>query len=210
MSLKSYLEGLEIGETKAKLSAEEIKGILAESGKIVDTEKGKVKSDYETKITDYTNQINSLKEQLEKAPNSNEIEGLKKQIADFQTEKERKEAEEKSKHDDEILTQNIVASFGDKKFVNDFTKQAIVNEVKTALKDENNLGKSAKDIFEELTKDKDGIFANPNQVQDMPSMGDVPPENEVDKAKFNKMGYKARVELKNKNPKLYEELNKEE
>ena len=35
------------------------------------------------------------------------------------------------------------------------------------MKKEENQGKGIKDIFEELTKDKPGIFENPNQIQDM-------------------------------------------
>ena len=80
--------------------------------------------------------------------------------------------EEKAKKDDEILTNNIIEAFGDKKFINDYTKNAIINDIKAGLKDANNGGKSAKDLFEELTKDKSDIFANPNQVPDMAGMGD--------------------------------------
>ena len=63
--------------------------------------------------------------------------------------------------------------FGDKKFVNEYTKNAIISDIKTALKDSNNAGKSAKDLFEELTKDKEGIFDNPNKGVSTPPTGDV-------------------------------------
>ena len=71
------------------------------------------------------------------------------------------------------LTKNITSAFGDKKFVNEYTKNAIISDIKTALKDSNNAGKSAKDLFEELTKDKDGIFSNPNPGVSTPPTGDV-------------------------------------
>ena len=70
------------------------------------------------------------------------------------------------------MDNNIISAFGDKKFVNEYTKNAIINDIKKGLKDENNGGKSAKDLFEEYTKDKSDIFANPNQVQDMAGMGE--------------------------------------
>jgi hypothetical protein len=35
-----------------------------------------------------------------------------------------------------------------------------------------NKGRSIKEIFDALTKDKNDIFANPNQMQDMPGMGE--------------------------------------
>ena len=57
------------------------------------------------------------------------------------------------------------------------TKNAIINDIKTALKDANNGGKSAKDLFEEITKDKSDIFANPNKISDMEGMGDSEENN---------------------------------
>lgn len=165
MSLKDYLEELEIGEEKIKLSKEVIKGILAESGKVVTNETEKLKEEYKTTIDD-------LKAKVEKAPSSEEIENLKNTIADMEAKEQQRIADEKAKKDDEILTNNIIEAFGDKKFVNDYTRNAIINDIKNGLKDANNGGKSAKDLFEEYTKDKSDIFANPNQVQDMAGMGD--------------------------------------
>lgn len=165
MSLKDYLEGLEIGEEKIKLSKEDIKGILAESGKVVNTETDKLKEEYKKTIDD-------LKEQVKNAPSSNEIENLKNTIADMEAKEQKRIADEKAKKDDEILTNNILQVLGDKQFVNDYTKNAIINDIKVALKDANNGGKSAKDLFEEMTKDKSDIFVNPNQMQDMEGMGD--------------------------------------
>lgn len=165
MSLKDYLEGLEIGEEKIKLSKDDIKGIMAESGKVVNTETEKIKNEYQSTIDD-------LKEKVDKAPNSAEIENLKNTIADMEAKEKKRLEEEKAKQEDEILTNNILEVFGDKQFVNEYTKNAILNDIKTGLKDANNGGKSAKDLFEEYTKDKEGIFANPNQVKDMAGMGD--------------------------------------
>ena len=107
------------------------------------------------------------------------------------------------------MSDNILNAIGDKKFVNDYTKNSIVSEIKKALSDEKNAGKSTKDLFEEITKDKEGIFENPNKPQDMASTN----ENvfgDVSKETFEKMGYKERVELKAENPELFEKLNSQE
>lgn len=170
--MNDFLENLEIGENKIKLSKEEIKSILAEHGKSVKTETEKVESKYKKDIEEYRTTIDDLKEKIEKAPKSDELENLKQTIADMEAKEQQRIAEEKAKKDDEILTNNIIEAFGDKKFVNDYTKNAIINDIKNGLKDANNGGKSAKDLFEEYTKDKSDIFANPNQVQDMAGMGD--------------------------------------
>lgn len=156
--MREFLKGLD-------LDKEVIDTIMAEYGKNVQGLKEQIE-DYKAKSTEYSDKIKELSEKSEdSAKIQEELETLKKSIAD-------KEAEEKAKKDDEILTNNIISAFGDKKFVNEYTKNAIINDIKKGLKDENNGGKSAKDLFEEYTKDKSDIFANPNQVQDMAGMGD--------------------------------------
>ena len=66
--MKEFLEGLEIGDGKVKLSKEEIKSILAESGKIVTNETQKVKDSFENEITTYKNTINNLENQIKDMP----------------------------------------------------------------------------------------------------------------------------------------------
>ena len=173
--MKDFLENLEIGENKVKLSQEEIKSILAEHGKSVKTETEKVENNMRKENEDLKATIDDLKEQISKAPKSDEIESLKSKIADYETkEKERKE-EENKKIFEENLNKNVLEAIGDKEFVNERTKNAIINEVKTALQDKANVGKSAKDIFETITKDSTDIFKNKNELKDMPDIQESKP-----------------------------------
>ena len=173
--MKDFLENLEIGENKVKLSQEEIKSILAEHGKSVKTETEKVENNMRKENGDLKATIDDLKEQISKAPKSDEIESLKSKIADYETkEKERKEEEDK-KIFEENLNKNVLEAIGDKEFVNERTKNAIINEVKTALQDKANVGKSAKDIFETITKDSTDIFKNKNELKDMPDIQESKP-----------------------------------
>ena len=204
--MKGFLEELEIGEGKVKLSKEEIKSIIAKHGEYIKTETEKVEKQYKDEISEYKSTIDDLKEQIKNAPKSDELESLKGKIADYEQKEADRIAKQKAKEEDDILTKNIVEVIGDKKFVNDYTKNSIINEVKTALKDNANLGKSAKDLFEQITNGKDGIFANPNQVIDMPSV-DENVETTISKEDFNKMGYKERLELKSSNPELFKKYN---
>lgn len=204
--MKGFLEELEIGEGKVKLSKEEIKSIIAKHGEYIKTETEKVEKQYKEEISEYKSTIDDLKEQIKNAPKSDELESLKGKIADFEQKEADRIAKQKAKEEDDILTKNIVEVIGDKKFVNDYTKNSIINEVKIALKDNANLGKSAKDLFEQITNGKDGIFANPNQVIDMPSV-DENVETTISKEDFNKMGYKERLELKSSNPELFKKYN---
>ena len=183
--MREFLKGLD-------LDSELIDTIMAEHGKLVTKDKEELQT--------LKSQMKGLKE------NSKNADELQKKYDELVKENEEREASKKAKEEDDILTNNINTVFGDKKFVNDFTKNAIMNEIKTALKDSANMGKSAKDLFEEITNGKDGIFENPNKVVDMPSI-DENVETAVSKDDFDKMGYNQRLELKASNPELFNKYN---
>lgn len=180
--MREYLKDLD-------LDSDTIDIIMAQYGKLVTKDK---------------EEIQKLKDELKGLQdNSKGSEELQKKYDELLKEKE--EAEKKKQ--ESKISENILNAIGDKKFVNDYTKNSIVSEVKKALGDEKNAGKSIKDLFEEITKDKEGIFENPNKPIDMVGTN----ENvfaKVDKESFDKMGYKERVEFKAENPELFEKLNK--
>lgn len=157
--MREFLKGLE-------LDKDTIDTIMAEHGKLI-TEAKEKNTTLESKVKEYETKIGELSSKAENNTKvQEELDNLKKSIAE-------NEAKAKAKAEDEVLTKNITSAFGDKKFVNEYTKNAIISDIKTALKDSNNAGKSAKDLFEELTKDKDGIFDNPNKGVSTPPTGDV-------------------------------------
>ena len=157
--MREFLKGLD-------LDKETIDTIMAEHGKLITEAKEKTQ-ELENKVKEYEAKIGELSSKAEDNTKvQEELDNLKKSIAE-------NEAKAKAKAEDEILTKNITSVFGDKKFVNEYTKNAIISDIKTALKDSNNAGKSAKDLFEELTKDKEGIFSNPNPGVSTPPTGDV-------------------------------------
>ena len=157
--MREFLKGLE-------LDKETIDTIMAEHGKLITEAKEKTQ-ELENKVKDYETKIGELSSKAETNTKvQEELDNLKKSIAE-------NEAKAKAKAEDDALTKNITSAFGDKKFVNEYTKNAIISDIKTALKDSNNAGKSAKDLFEELTKDKEGIFSNPNPGVSTPPTGDV-------------------------------------
>ena len=183
--MREFLKGLD-------LDGELIDTIMAEYGKLVTKDKEELQT--------LKSQIKELKE------TSKNAEELQSKYDELSKKIEEETATKKAKEEDEILTKNITEAFGDKKFVNEFTKNAIMNEIKGALKDANNVGKSAKDLFNEITEGKNDIFVNPNQVVDMPSI-DENIETAVSKDDFDKMGYKERLELKETNPELFNKYN---
>lgn len=196
--MREFLKGLE-------LDKEVIDSIMAEYGKNVKDLKTEIESykgdieEYKSKVTDYETKIKQLTDQSkDSAKKLEELETLKNTIAE-------REQQEKAQKEDEVLTNNIVAIFGDKKFTSEYAKQGLIKDIKTELKKEQNTGKGIKDIFEELTKDSTDIFANPNQVKDMEPIADM--DSSVSKEDFDKMSYKERIELKAENPELFAKYN---
>ena len=203
--MNEFLEKLEIGEGKVKLSKEEIKSILAEHGKSIKVETEKVENKYKTDIDTYKTTIDELKQQIENSPKTDDLENLKTKIADFEKREADRIAKEETEKADKALTNNILSVFGDRKFSSEYAKNGLLTDIKNELNKEENKGKGIKDLFDELTKDRADIFANPNQVQDMPSMQDM--DSGVSKEDFDKMTYKQRIELKENNPELFAKYN---
>lgn len=156
---REFLKGLE-------LDKETIDTIMSEHGKSITGAKEELealkneKKSLETKIDELgKNSKDSSKIQ-------EELDTLKKGIEEETNKRKLEDA-------DKVLSNNIETSFGEKKFVNEYTKKQIANDIKEALKDANNVGRSAKEIFEEITKDKEGIFKNPNEVVKMEKNNNV-------------------------------------
>lgn len=147
------------------LEKEKVDSIMAKYGKTINTykeENEKLTSkvaEYETKIEELNNNSKNNEEL------SQELETLKQQIA---LEKEAKEREEKETR----LNNNINEFLSSKKFINDFTKEAIVNKLKTSSKEEENIGKSFEELYNNITKDMVNIYEPENKLNDMPSMGE--------------------------------------
>ena len=133
-------------------------------------------------IADYTKQTSketALKEKLATANSqleelnkkigeidTEEVNTLKQQVESYEkAEKERVESEQKAIADKE-LTDKVLEAIGDREFVNEFTKNSVIAEVKESLSQQ--VGVGAKDMFEALTKDKEGIFKNPQSDAKIP------------------------------------------
>lgn len=98
---------------------------------------------------------------LEKA--SGDAEKVQAELDKYkQAEAERKKAE-KEAETDQILTAAAEQALEGKEFINDYTRAHFVAELKKAIADPANKGKSPAKLFETMTKDADGIFKNPQQ-----------------------------------------------
>lgn len=164
---REFLKNLGIADDLIdKIMGENGKDIQAEKDKAAKTasdlaEANKTIETYKTQVTE-----------LEKKAGDNA--DVKKQLDDLkaQIEKEKKEAEAKAA--DEQMTAIIKEAFPkDKKFVNDYTEAAMISQIKAELAKPENKGKGVAELFSSLTKDKTGIFENPNQPGNMGGFGGV-------------------------------------
>ena len=159
--MRDFLKGLD-------LDKETIDTIMAEHGKLITEAKEKTQ-ELENKVKEYEAKIEELSFKAETNTKvQEELDTLKKQIAEEKKQKEQEDLEA-------TLNKNVLEAIGDAEFVNERTKNAIINEVKTALQDKANVGKSAKDIFETITKDSTDIFKNKNELKDMPDIQESKP-----------------------------------
>lgn len=159
--MREFLKGLE-------LDKETIDTIMAEHGKFITEAKEKTQ-ELENKVKEYETKIDELSSKAETNTKvQEELDKLKTQIAEEKKQKEQEDLEA-------TLNKNVLEAIGDTEFVNERTKNAIINEVKTALQDKANVGKSAKDIFETITKDSTDIFKNKNKLNDMSDIQESKP-----------------------------------
>lgn len=123
------------------------------------------------KDQDQKAEISRLKQQLEEKDqtiaNLEKAGGDAKKMAEElekykQAEAERKKAEREAQAD-QILTAAAEQALEGKEFINDYTRAHFVAELKKAIADPANKGKSPAKLFEAMTKDADGIFKNPQQ-----------------------------------------------
>ena len=146
--MREFLKGLELDKDK-------IDTIMAEYGKSVQSYKEQIEElkgkeeSYKENEQSYKNKIDELSQISNDSQKiQQELDTLKKEIAE-------KEANEKARKDDEMLTNNIMNAIGDKQFVNEYTKNAIINDIKTAL--ESNFSK-LENLGKDLYPDDDSLW----------------------------------------------------
>lgn len=161
-----YLEGLGIDKETAEK-------IFAERSKEIETDKIRY-SELETKFTEKENSLKTLSQEFEMLKQNNaDAEAWKTKFEALQKDIEEKDEQAKAEKADLELTQSIEAVFGDRKFTSEYVRNGIISDMKTEIAKPDNKGKGYLEIFEALTKDKEGIFANPNPPGDMLGIGDI-------------------------------------
>lgn len=159
------------------LESEQVDKVMALYGKAIAKKDKEIetltnnKKELEDRVTTYETKINEFNE------SAKDNADWKSKYEELQTSIKEQEAKKKAKEEDKILTDNINALFEGKTFTSDYARNGLMNDIKNGLNNPENKGKGIQDLFNELTKDKTDIFANPNQQKDMEGMGDSEQDN---------------------------------
>lgn len=159
------------------LESEQIDKVMALYGKAITKKDNEIetltnsKKELEEKVATYETKINEFNE------SAKDNADWKTKYEELQTSIKEQEAKRKAEEEDKILTNNITSIFGDKKFTSDYAKNGLIADIKAELVKVENKGKGIQEIFDVLTKDKEGIFVNENQIKDMAGMGDSEENN---------------------------------
>lgn len=192
------------------LSDEAIDKIMAENGKDIETEKGKYTA-YKTEVDTLKADKKTLEDKVkDMSTTAGDAETYKTQLEALQQQIKDKEESDKQAKADQELTDAITAVFGDKEFASDYVRTGIISDMKSEIAKPENKGKGYAELFGTLTKDKDGIFKNPNPGVNIDGLNTGAGVGAaVTKEAFNKMGYAARTKLFQENKELYDTLSKE-
>jgi len=163
----------EIKKIVEGITDEQLKSILD----INSADIGKAKKDYDDlKATNdaLTKDKKELEDKIgtltDKAKTADDVQ---KELDNLKADIKKKEDDAKAEAEDKALTEAITAVFGDKKFTSDYVRNGIIADMKVEIAKPENKGKGYVELFESLTKDKAGIFENPNKPANMPGMGNV-------------------------------------
>lgn len=114
-------------------------------------------------------EIESLKRQLAKKDETianlekakGDADSMQKELDRYKQAEADREKAEKEAQMDAILTQTAESALEGREFVNDYTRNYFLGELKKAIQDPANKGKKPADLFADMTKDVDGVFKNP-------------------------------------------------
>lgn len=204
---REFLKGL-------KLEDDVVDKIMTEASKTFNALNQKV-TEHEGTISTLTSQVNTLKADkasletkvLDLEKNKGDVATLQKTIDDLKDEIAQGQARELDRIKNENLNTRFNKAVGDKKFVNDFTKNGLFAEFKAELEKPENEGKADDAILQAVVADRQGIFVPEHDVGGTPGLG-AGAGKAITKEMFDKMPLTEKMRLANTNPAEYERLSK--
>lgn len=158
----------DLGITVPEDQHKDLRRSLNENYIVIDEHKNKLEK-VNGQLTTANETITNLKTQLEDASKV-DVKALQDKIKEFEDAEADRVQKENAARELEALKARFAPLKGENKFLNEGTENWMFEEFKKALTLDDNKGKSDKDIFEAITKDKN-IYENPNQKLKSPPVG---------------------------------------
>ncbi len=173
---REYLETLEIVD--GKLTKAALDAIMGENGKDIEAAKAKF-ADYDQNKADLKTAQTTIAE-LEKG--KGDAAALQKIIDDYKAADEQRKEDEKKAAARAEVEARFAKALGDKReFSHDYIRAGVLGDFEKALAAEENKGKGDTEIFDALTKDKEGIFKSQNPQTVMGGLGSAAQSGNHDK-----------------------------
>ena len=161
--LKAIIEGI---------TDEQLEKVLNLNSSDVEKVKGKLQPELE-----------GLKQQLHEAKETIDIleagkgdtEKLRAELDKYRAAEETWAAKEKAAAEQAALTERFQAAKGDRVFSHEYIERGVMEDFAKALADAANTGKGDAELFDALTRDKDGIFQSKNPPVNMGGIGSADP-----------------------------------
>ncbi|MBR3604442.1 MAG: hypothetical protein IKL52_00250 [Candidatus Gastranaerophilales bacterium] len=169
--------GITVPEDKHK----DLRRSLNENYIVIDEHKTKLEK-VNGQLTTANETITNLKTQLEDASKV-DVKALQDKIKEFEDAEADRVQKENAARELEALKARFAPLKGENKFLNEGTENWMFEEFTKALTLDDNKGKSDKDIFEAITKDKN-IYENPNQKFVNPPAGGGKEQNKAEFKRF--------------------------
>lgn len=133
------------------------------------------------RISELEEQNRALTDQVGKLEgDGEELEKLRKQVQDFTDAEEQRKADEAESAKRASFRTVFDAAVGDKEFANDIVRDSIFDKVYAKCNEQ--VGLNAAEVIDELTKNANGIWKNPQtDIHKMPNPNDI--SNNKDHAK---------------------------
>lgn len=131
-----------------------------------------------SRIKELETEIESLQEKVKNSETDSEtIESLKNQVAEFEQREQDRQNKEKEEAARNSFRETFNAAVGDKKFANDLMRETVFEKAYSMCGETSGLG--AKDALEKITQNLQGVWINPqHDPAKMPGAKDVDDKTE--------------------------------
>lgn len=164
----------DVKKTFPEATDEQVKALMDIHGADIERTKAAAGTDAQ-KLKTLEADLTAAKETIKSLESANgDAAKLKKELEDYrQAEADRKKAEDAAQARAAVEAR-FNSAVGERKFVHEFVRNGVLGEFEKALSDKANEGKGDKDVFDQLTRDKD-YFASMNPPA--PNMGGIGGDN---------------------------------